>query len=299
MREGVDIETLTRVVESRLGCRGLRLTRLGVACRWPVFRGEMPGLEPVFVKVARPDEVRRTLAFLAAVGGSRLLPRPVLSEPVVFGERSVLCLEWKAGRTVPAETMTDVQAESFLEGCVELSRTLARFPTGARPREEDDPVRQHAALAGYVSRHPVLGRLLANLAEIPEPERTYGARALVPIHGDLQPKNYGFAGDRMSVVYDFEELTRGLACEDAAYAFTERCRRLGPGRRRERLIELFVRMMKASPWPLDEWRIAVNHCRLRIAARRLAKHPDSLWVAVDIVRRDRPLKALYDRMMVF
>ena len=299
MREKVDIGTLTRILESRLDCRGLRLMRFGVACRWPVFRGEIPEREPVFVKVARPDEVRRTLAFLAAVGGSRLLPRPVLSEPIGFGERSVLCLEWKAGRAVPAEAMTDAQAESFLKGCVELSRTLAHFPDGASPKESDDPLRQHAAVAGYVSRHPVLGRLLAGLADIPEPERTYGARALVPIHGDLQPKNYGFDGDRMSAVYDFEELTRGLACEDAAYAFTERCRRLGPGRRRDRLIELFVRMMKASPWPPDEWRIAVNHCRLRIAARRLAKHPDGLFVAVDIVKRDRPLKVLCDRMMVF
>ena len=296
MREKVDVEALTRMLEKRFGCHGLRLSRLGVACRWPVFRGEIPGRDPIFVKVSRRDEVRRTLEFLTVAGDCQLLPRPAWPDPIDFGEGSVLCLEWKEGRTVPAEVMSDVQAESFLEGCVKLSRTLARFPEGARPDEEDDPVHQHAVIAAYSSRHPVLGRLLTGLACLPEEERTYGARPLVPIHGDLQPKNYGFSGDEMSAVYDFEELTLGLACEDAAYAFTERCRRLGPGRRRERLIELFVRMVKMSPWSSDEWRIAVNHCRLRIAARRLAKHPDGWWVAVDIVKRDRPLKALCDRM---
>lgn len=298
MREDVDVEALARTLAARLGCRGLRLTRLGVACRWPVFRAEPPDGSPVFVKVARPEEVRRALRFLSSAGGCRLLPRPVLNEPVPFGGGEVLCLEWKEGRTVFAEEMTDAQAESFLAGCVELSQTLARFPSVLRPDDEDDPVRQHAALAAYAARHPLCGRLFGGLVGLPVGERTYGARPLVPVHGDLQPKNYGFDGETLSAVYDFEELTLGLACEDPAYAFTERCRRLGFGRRRrrERLVELFVRMVEASPWPADEWLVAVNHCRLRIAARRLAKHPDGWWVAADIASRDRPLKALSDRV---
>ena len=46
----------------------------------------------------------------------------------------------------------------------------------------------------------------------------------------------------------------------------------------------------------DEWRIAVNHARLRIAARRLANHPDSVFIAFDIRRRDAPLLHLLESL---
>ena len=288
-----ELREIVRLLKDRTGRRELGLVRLKVACRWPVYRGETPGDAPVFVKVARPEEARNTLALLSSAGPCELLPRPVVAEPIAFGEYSVLCLEWKESSTLFAEEMSEVQLKSFVAGCAELSRSLASVAVPLVAKAEDDPLRQYALLSDYAKRHPIGGRLLRGILEIPAAERTYGARTLVPIHGDFQPKNYGFAGDRMTAVYDFEEVRPGLACEDAAYAFTERCRHLC-GKRHRRLVLNFLEMMRRSPWPAEEWRIAVNHCRLRIAARRLDKHPDGFFVALDIRRRDRPLRRLYD-----
>lgn len=289
-----EMRSLAELLEARRGCRGFVLSALDVGCRWPVFRGEAPGCEPVFVKLCPPEDARRALRFLTAVGASRLLPRAVLSEALDFRGQAVLCLEWKSAERVNAEDMTDAQADGFLAGCVELSELLARNPD-VRIRPEDDPSHQYAELAAYARRHSFLARLIAPLIGIPEDVRTYGDRRLVPIHGDLQPRNYGFDGNRLAAVFDFEALTMGLKCEDATYAFCERLRKseLSASSRR-RLVRLFARMAERSPWPRDEWRIAVNHCRLRIAARRLENHPDSAFIVVDIARRDRPLRLLAD-----
>jgi len=46
----------------------------------------------------------------------------------------------------------------------------------------------------------------------------------------------------------------------------------------------------ASPWPREELVIAANVLRLRLAARRIEKHPNSAWVAFDILRRDRKIR---------
>lgn len=288
-----ELQEIARRISELTGRPGLRLLRVSVACRWPVYRGEAPKEASIFVKVARPAEVRNTLALLASVGVCDLLPRPILTEPLDFGEFSVLCLEWKESSVLFAEKMSEAQLESFREGCLALSRALSQVVVPLSVKESDDPSRQYAALADFVTRHRLAGRLLRELTGLPAAERTYGTRPLVPIHGDLQPKNYGFAGSRMTAVYDFEEVRLGLACEDATYAFMERCRHLG-GERHRRLVSLFLKLMDLSPWPADEWLVAVNHCRLRIASRRLEKHPDGMFVAFDIWRRDRPLRKLYD-----
>ena len=179
-----------------------------------------------------------------------------------------------------------------------LSDVLFRYTGPVAPiAAEDSPDGEYEILQRYAERHSVAGRLLKPILSIPETERSYGNHPLVTVHGDLQPKNYGFDGDRFAAVYDTDDLTKGLACEDACYAFTERMRRseLTTSERR-RMTDLFLRLVVHLPWPRDEWLIAVNHSRLRIAARRLEKHPDSIFVAFDIARRDKPLRALAEAL---
>ena len=290
----VDVRALSGLIADRLRLVAVDLVPLDVECAWPVYRAEAIGREPMFVKVTERPAAERTLEFLAASEGCPFLPRPVLADAPAFGGHAVLCLEWKASERVNAEDMTEGQLGSLVTGCRILSETLARYRGPITPlAEADSPRGQYAALRDYAGRHSVMARFLKPLLDIPEAEREYGARELAIIHGDLQPKNYGFDGDRLAAVYDTDDLTTGLACEDAAYAFTERARRseLSAPRRRS-LTELFLRFVELSPWPKDEWLIAVNHSRLRIAARRLEKRPDSVFVAFDIARRDKPLRAL-------
>ena len=294
----VDVKALSALIADRLRLVALELVPLGVECAWPVYRAEAIGREAMFVKVTERAAAERTLEFLAASEGCPFLPRPVLADAPDFGGHAVLCLEWKASERVNAEDMTEGQLGSFATGCRILSEALVRYRGPITPlAEADSPRGQYAALREYAARHPVMARLIKPLLGIPEAEREYGARELAIIHGDLQPKNYGFDGDRLAAVYDTDDLTEGLACEDACYAFTERARRseLSAAKRR-RLTELFLRLVDLSPWPKDEWLIAVNHSRLRIAARRLEKRPDSMVVAFDIARRDKPLRLLVEAL---
>ena len=290
----VDVAQLAAAVADGLRLVAVELEPIDVACAWPVFRATSIGCEPMFVKVTDPDAANRTLAFLSGAGDVPFLPKPLCPAPIPFNGFGVLCLEWKESTRVNAEDMTEEQLGDFAEGCRRLSGTLADYRGDVTPPvEEESPRGQYDVLQRYVLRHPLAGRLLKPLLLIPKSERSYGNRPLVTIHGDLQPKNYGFDGDRFAAVYDTDDLTKGLACEDACYAFTERARRSelsSPARRR--LTGLFLRLVEKSPWPKDEWLVAVNHARLRIAARRLEKRPDSLFVAIDIVRRDKPLRAL-------
>ena len=289
----VDVRRLETELARRMGRNTLDLAPVRVRCRWPVYRAVSPGCAPVFVKLTERASAEKTLEFLSGAEGCAFLPKPLLDEAFDFDGTAVLCLEWKEASSVNAEDMTEGQLLSFAEACKTLSDVLGRYGGAVRPVGEDDPERQYRVLAEYAARHPLAGRMLRPLLSIPEAARTYSGRGCVTIHGDFQPKNYGFAGDRFAAVFDFDALTKGLACEDAAYAFTERARRaeLSAAARR-RLETLFSRLVSASPWPREEWRIAVSHARLRIAARRLDRHPDSAFIAFDIARRDRPLRRL-------
>lgn len=285
---------LAKAVAGAVGAQGVELSPIG-ACVWPVFKAVSPDGRAAFVKVAPESNVRRTLALLESVRGCRLVPRALSAEPVVFGGRCALVTEWRDGRRIEAERMTDAEAEAFLEGVIELSAALASAPDVIPGGGRDDPSVQYAAIEEYVRRHPAASRAIAALASIPAAERVYGARSLSVIHGDLHPKNYAFSGGRLSAVFDFDNLIRGLPCEDVTYAFTERMRRSGlPDAAKARIRELFARLVALSPWPREEWRIAVNHARLRIASRRLLKHMSSPFVAFDVERRDRELRPLLE-----
>ena len=294
----VDAVQLAAAVADGIHLVSVELEPLDVACAWPVFRATSIGCEPMFVKVTDPDAASRALTFLSGAGNVPFLPKPLCLEPIPFNGFGVLCLEWKESTRVNAEDMTEEQLAGFAEGCRRLSVTLADYRGDVTPpAAEESPQGQYDMLQRYVLRHPLAGRLLKSLLSIPESERSYGSRPLVTIHGDLQPKNYGFDGDRFAAVYDTDDLTKGLACEDACYAFTERARRSElSALARQRLTDLFLRLVALSPWPKDEWLVAVNHARFRIAARRLEKRPDSIFVAFDIARRDKPLRRLAEAL---
>lgn len=295
MREtiDVDVDAFETFLARLLGRPTLRLTVLPVKCAWPVFKGESAGSRPVFVKFTTPSAAQRALALLTETAACEFLPKPVWPKPIHIGSRAVICLQWLDGVCVNPEDMTEAQADAFLEGCVRLSEILSPARNIVDLAPEDDPVRQYEAVTAYARRHPLVGRLLKDLVSIPTEARTFGPRPQVPIHGDLQPKNYGFDGDRFAAVFDLDDATRGLACEDPAYAFAERARKSWLGdAKRTRLTALFLRMVERSPWPWEDWLFALNHCRLRIASRRLRNHPCMPFVAVDIARRDKPLRRL-------
>ena len=155
----------------------------------------------------------------------------------------------------------------------------------------DSPERLFADVCAYIRRHPIAGRLLKTLAEIPAASRTFGNRPRFVVHGDFHAKNFGFCGETFSGVFDFDKLTLGLACGDMTNALVERFSCLGlSSSARERLRAATRRILARAPWPREEFVISANVLRLWFAARRLRKHPRSAWVALDVLRRDRKIR---------
>ena len=292
------IPALAKALSERFGGALFDLTPLDVECSRPVFRATTPGRAPMFVKIASAAETSRTLRLLGAAGSCRLFPKALLPEAFDFDGRSVVCLEWQRGRRLEGEDMTDGEADSFLAGICDMSAALQAAPDVRPATGEDTPEGQFATVADYARRHPHVARFLRGLTDIPARERSYEGRRLLPIHGDFHSCNFGFEDGRIVAVFDFDAMIMGLPCEDAAYPFTESIRQHGlPEAKRKRLRHTFRRLVRASPWPPEEWRVAVNHARLRIAANRIRKHPKSFMTAFDVFRRDRLVRPLLEDLV--
>ena len=290
----IDLGELSATVAAVLG-RRYRLTALAVKCTYPVFRGEADGVAPIFVKVGTWEEWSRTAKLLKAIGDCGLFSRFLTDLPIEYNGSAVFVMEWKDAKTVFPEDMTERQVESFVSGCMKLGEVLGRGRASVRGRDADGTGRSPEALYGdlvqYVQRHPVAGRLLRGLTGISEAERTYGTHPRAVCHGDFHAKNFGFVGGEFAAVYDFDKLTEGLGCSDLVNALCERfsCFHLSRAARR-RLCDVTRRIVTRVPWPRDELVIACNIVRLQFAVRRIRKHLDSAWVALDVLRRDRAIR---------
>jgi len=290
---GIDADRLSGFVSDALG-RPCRLTPLNVRCTYPVFRGETAEGTPVFVKIGTQAEWERTARLLKDIGDCAFVPRFLVAAPQEYDGHAVFIMEWREATVVFPEDMSDAQVDSFAAGCLSLSQALQRTdeftPVAGSSLQ---PERLYAVVADYVRRHPLAGRLLRGLTELPAESRTYGDRPLYVLHGDFHAKNFGFAGDAFARVIDFDQLTQGLACGDLVNALVERfsCHHLSAAARR-RLAERTRQILSRVPWSREEVVIACNVLRLRFAVRRLEKHPDSAWVALDVLRRDRKISEM-------
>ena len=287
----IDIRTDSAELEALVGTalgRPVRLEPLKVRCTYPVFKGD-----GIFVKVGPKAEWEQTKRLQETLGDCGLMPKLLVTEPIEYLGYAVFIGEWRDAKIVFPEDFNDAQIESFVAGCVELSAKLQKAGCVAAtvPPETED----YEVVRGYVSRHPFVGRLIASLAAIPETDRTFRARTLASVHGDFHAKNFAFDGDRFSTVYDFDKLRSGLACGDFVNALIERYSLLSmPRRKRRRLAEVTRKLLALQPWPRVELVIVANLLRLQFAANRIRKHPDSAWVAFDIFRRDRRIRAIFD-----
>jgi len=287
----VDREDLAAAIAEAGGVR-YRLTPLGATCTYPVFRGDAAGAPPAFVKVGTADAWRRTVNLLRDAGACGLFPGMLPGSRIDYNGHAVFVMEWKDAKVVYPEDMTERQVDNFVDACVRLSAALQSVgdfkPIAGSPH---DPERMYEDVERYVSRHPVAGRLLKGLVSVPAGERTFGDRPLSIVHGDLHAKNFGFSGDEFACVFDFDKLTQGLACADLANALVERFSCLGlSAAARRRLGAVARRIFARAPWPRGDFAVACNMLRLQFAARRIRKHPDPAWVALDVLRRDRSIR---------
>ena len=270
------------------------LKPLAVKCTYPVYRGEAEGALPIFVKLGPVEDWRRTLEVRAALADCDLVA-PFLTRGLVqFGDLAVSILAWSEGETVFPEDMNDTQITGFVDGCVRFAAALRRAGETVKTREVSRlPETLFGLVADYAKRHPLAARLLGDLPTLPHAKRVPAPDVAQMIHGDFHAKNFAFRGDALGQVFDLDQPTVGLPCSDLMDALVERFSVLGLSRaRRERVRARAREILHRVPWPRTELETAINILRLRFAARRIVKHPNSAWVAVDIARRDRKIREI-------
>ena len=289
----IDLGELSRLVADALGA-AYRLAPLAVKCTYPVFRGEAEGLSPVFVKVGTADEWARTVAILRELGDEPFFARLLSDKFISYRNCAVWITPWIEGRTVALDEMSDAQARSLVDGCVGLSRALQRVTAFTRLADSPrDPECAWRVVSDYAARHPLAARPLRALLRLPASSRSFDGRRLAVVHGDFHSKNYAFTGDKFSAVFDFDKLTEDLPCGDFVQTLAYRFSELSLKRRTRQRLQAVTRLMLASaPWPREDLSLMANVWRLRFAAHRIRRHPNSLWVGFDAARRDRRLAEL-------
>lgn len=277
-------------LKDRLGVDACSIRGFQGGCIARIYRVEIPGRPPVFVKRRKSDS-GKSLAFLRAVSPHPLLARPVLDGVLRFGDETVVCLEWQQTRGVALEDMNEAQFRSFVSGYRELSAVLRRAPSVGAPR--DFPA-MHERIADNLSGRPFVRRLLASIAGLGLADFAYG-EGLSVIHGDFHDCNYGFAGDALAAFFDFDAIRYGGAVDDLAYAFADRYKNGSLRGWRRRRLEDRMRMLRTEMGAdAAEWRRAINRYRIQMVYRRIKDGKAGLTTMIKIASRDHRLKRLLD-----
>jgi hypothetical protein len=290
----IDIEKLTQLVAEAV-CEEFRLKPLKFKCTYPVFRGSTETEKyAAFIKVATKEEWMRTLTVLREVGDNDLLPTLLTEQFIPYGDYAVIVLKWKAGYVTQLDEMTERQVGGLVYGCFHLNEILRKAkhftPMLGSLR---DPDVAWKVVTDYAARHPIAARPLRDLLSLPPDVRRYYGRELTIVHGDFHARNYAFLGGKLASVYDFDKLTQDLSCGDLIQTLVYRFSELNLTRaQRQKLWAVTRKIFTCTSYTREDMVTMAHIWRLRFAAHRIRKHPDSWWVGYDIARRDRRIVEL-------
>lgn len=233
-----------------------------------------------------PDEMARMYPLLKAAADCPYLPKSLFDAPVPLDGGFLSCIEWAPSESVPPEKWTDAQLESFMSAYDSFFAAAQETPDVGAPEDDES---SFAVIRDYATRHPRVAGLLKPLLDLKPEERTYrpGERLSVT-HGDLHSRNYGFCGEQFAFFYDVDNVLWGYPADDLAYTVLDRAqRRSVSGARFDRCAEILRQFLAHFGRPVREWRVAINRKRLRQAASKIQRRPQSILPAIDIALRDR------------
>ena len=285
-------DRLEGFLRERLALPALTLRRLPVACISRIYRAEAAEGRPLFVKWGMVAD-GAAADFAAACADEPLVPQNLFGSPFAFEGRPVFCQDWRAFERVKIADMTDARFRSFLDGYRRIFGRMQRFDRAAPAGTGEAWQEEIRAVA---ARHTAVRTLLRGLLELgPEDLRRPSDARLAVVHGDFHSGNFGFDGERLSTVLDFDNFVRAYPIEDLAFAFAESARQSALDWHPLRRARLRRRLrIAAAEWgrPADEWRFAFNLVRLVQAAKSLRRRPDSLRTALIVAARDRRMRGL-------
>lgn len=289
--EGEDAEFLEFLKQS-LGEADLSLERLPISCTSKVYRLRIRGGRPIFCK--RKVAERHAVDFLVGLPETPLLIPLARRDVLEFKGECVFFYEWRDVKPVSLVDMTDGEFGRFLSGCRELYGLMADAKCARSPLDADawmENVRR------YCVRYPLARLFFRSILKMRPEECRYGPDAgLVVTHGDFHTKNFGFAADGRLTFMDFDLMVMARPAEDLVHLTVNAMRHgamLVDVRRRKHLLSRFARMIRTFPWPVADWRLALNRERLKNASGVIDGKGDSFKAAREFLRRDLPVRFLY------
>lgn len=264
MRQDFETDELKRELERTLGFRFKSLYRLKCvnSLNYRAIRDSDGFVFAVkCLPVSRQQTFDRLVRHLDELAGTRAVARIFRGKCLaVFRGYNVLCLSWCAGVCLFPDKLTEAQFEMFLDDYLEFSAALQRTTLILPPF----PIAEWRRVA--LSRCTGFwGRRLKRLVETTlDAEPDWDPARLKVIHGDLHPGNLQFENDRVSGFIDLEGLLRGYPAEDILryFIFADEHLPWFAWRRRRRLRARFSMAVRRLPYPVQEWRMAIDECWL-------------------------------------
>lgn len=288
---GEDSEFLEFLKQS-LGETDLSLERLPISCTSKVYRLRIRGGRPIFCK--RKVAERHAVDFLVGLPETPLLIPLARKDVLEFKGEYVFFYEWRDVKSVALVDMTDGQFAKFLGGCRELYGLMAGAKCARPPLDADGWMENVKA---YCARYPLARLFFRSVLKMrPEGYRYAPGTDLVVTHGDFHTKNFGFTANGQLTFMDFDLMVRARPVEDLVHLLVNGMRHgamLVDVRRRKRLLSRFAEMIRTLPYPLSDWRLALNRERLKSASGVIDGKGDSFKAAREFLRRDLPVRFLY------
>ena len=309
MKRSPEDERLERFLRQELDDEALVLERRDAPCISRIYHARSSEGRRLFVKWGFASAAC-AVEFLRRQAGHPLLPERVLERELAFEGHPVLVFAWREVRSIPVERMNDAQYASLLAARTELSALLNEPGMVAYMREyvartaptisadvrgpAVDPCDCLATVQAFAAAHPLVRWILRPLLSIDrESLRRVPGAPLSVNHGDFHAGNFGFSGDRLTAVFDFDNLAFEYPIEDMSRLFCESAIDSSLTRSQRRLLGTrFSEYVRQTNRPADEWRFAMNRFRLYYARNTLMRHFSQARVAVQVAARDRRLRNL-------
>lgn len=274
----------------------IRLERLPQNCADCAYRLTVAGGEPIFCKRTRVV-MPHVLQFLLNLPETPLVVKLIGPKCLEYKQERVLFYEWCEVKPVPIVDMSEEQFSSFVEGCRELPKILSRAEKARDPWNGEELM---AAVRSYCARYKLAKYFFRALLSLDSQAYNHSnVQALPIIHGDFHKRNLGFTEAGRLVFLDFDLMVHGVPAEDVTQ-FVEGGMRhmtmLFNRKRRNLLLSRYERLIRRLPYPLSDWRLALNRIRLMSAYDVIEAKGDSFKAAREFLRRDLPI-IFMDRLL--
>lgn len=287
-----DDDKFLAFLKGHFGTDDIELERLPISCTSRVYRVRVAGGEPLFCK--RKVAERNVVDFFRKMPPSPHVVPLIENGLLEFAGESVFLYPWSEVKSVALVDMSEAQFRAFAEGCRHI-HALLQHATDVRPPR--DEVAWMENVKRYCRRYPFARFFFRSVLRMRPGDYCYPEGTALPVtHGDFHTHNFGFAPDGRLVFMDFDLMIRALYAEDVTHLVVNGMRHsymLFDRKRRSVLLSRYEALIRALPYPLSDWRLALNRERLWAASGVIDGKGESFKAAREFLRRDLPTRFMY------